>query len=672
METLLILGGNPVYSAPADLDWERTQRHAKTVVRLGYHEDETFALCDWHLPAAHYLESWGDARTGDGTLVAIQPLIEPLFGGQTELEVLARVAGLSPTEPLEIVRETFRGLGLPGGFEANWKRFLHDGFLANSAARTVAMPLDWPGAVKGLAAEQVPLPDGKQLEVVFHRDYGLDDGRHNNNGWLQELPNPITALTWDNAVLISRRTAAELGVKNYDLVDIQFGNRSVRGPVWIQPCLADYSLGLALGFGRTRTGRVGEGAGFNAYRLRTAGAEQFAVGAILRATGSTYSLSCTQNHWSMEGRSIVREANLSQYRAQPHFAKAMDREAPPSERSLYPNPLDELRKRNLEKRGITQQWGMSIDLNACVGCGACVIACQSENNIPIVGKEQVKNNREMHWLRVDRYYAAGPALEASHNDMATDDSQALEKWIDDPQVVHQVMICQHCEAAPCENVCPVNATVHDDEGLNVMVYNRCVGTRYCSNNCPYKVRRFNFFDYNKRPIEGHRLYLGPLAKKQALELELLKLSKNPDVTVRMRGVMEKCTYCLQRIEQAKIAQKIKAGASGDVAVRDGAIQTACQQVCPAEAIVFGDVADPNSRVSRLKAMERNYSVLEFLRTKPRTTYLARVRNPNPRMPDYYAMPFSEAEYWRGYEVTEGKLPSAGGSAREPEETGGGK
>jgi molybdopterin-containing oxidoreductase family iron-sulfur binding subunit len=340
----------------------------------------------------------------------------------------------------------------------------------------------------------------------------------------------------------------------------------------------------------------------------------------------------------MEGRPIIREATLQQYGKHPDFAKRMNMEEPPSAQPMYPNPLKKAEASALH------QWGMSIDLTACVGCSACAIACQSENNIPIVGKEQVATGREMHWLRVDRYFAGNPALQSGRQSIAHDRQQQFEAWIDDPQVVHQPMFCQHCEAAPCENVCPVNATVHDQEGLNLMVYNRCVGTRYCSNNCPYKIRRFNYFDYNKRPLD--RLWWGPLAKRPQQELELAKLVKNPDVTVRMRGVMEKCTFCVQRIESAKIAQKVKAGASGDVHVPDGTFTTACAQACPADAIVFGNLADPNSRVSKLKKIDRDYTVLEFLATRPRLTYLAKLRNPNPKMPDSYDMPLTFQEYTR--------------------------
>jgi molybdopterin-containing oxidoreductase family iron-sulfur binding subunit len=652
VETLLILGGNPVYDAPADLDWAATQRKAKTIFRLGYHEDETAALCDWHLPEAHYLEAWGDARTLDGTLVPVQPLIEPLFGGLTAIEVLARLAGHPVVKPYDLVRETFQALAGGDRWEEKWKRFLHDGYLADSAAPAVTpTEVAWPAAAPAVLAHRPPpAPSGQSFEVVFLRDAKLDDGRFNNNGWLQELPDPVTKLTWDNAVLLSPATAKALGVyrvqEGYQgnpkalktrvpVVRIELDGRRIEAPVWVQPGMADHVAGLVLGYGRLRTGRVGKGAGYNAYVLRTTAAPYIATGAQLAAAGRDYELATTQNHWAMKGRPIVREANLAEYAKNPRFARAMDTPEPKSGAApLYPNPLDELAKH------APHQWAMTIDLSACVGCAACVLACQSENNIPIVGKEQVSRNREMHWMRLDRYYV-GPE--------------------DNPQVAQQPMLCQHCEAAPCENVCPVNATVHDQEGLNLMVYNRCVGTRYCSNNCPYKVRRFNFFDYNRRPLD--QLYRSPLTSfndgewelkrwfknrdrgsRAQDEWDLMKLARNPDVTVRMRGVMEKCTFCLQRIEQAKIAQKVRAGASGDIVVKEGAVRTACQQVCPAEAITFGNLKDPNSAVAKARAHERSYVVLDYLATKPRVTYLARIRNPNPDMPDYHDAPLSTREF----------------------------
>jgi molybdopterin-containing oxidoreductase family iron-sulfur binding subunit len=649
-DTLVILGGNPVYN----LNW---LPKAKTVVRLGYYEDETSEKANWNFPATHYLESWGDATTSDGTVVPVQPLIQPLFGGLTELEFLARLAGESQTNPYEIVRTTFNGS------EEEWKKFLFDGFLVGSSSPTIVKK--WsaqPPVVKPVATS------ANNLEVVFYRDAKMDDGRYANNGWMQEMPDPITKMAWDNAVLVSRKTARELGVQNGDLVEITLNGRNVVGPIWTQPGMADYSLGLALGYGREKVGRVGSGVGFNAYKIFNG--KYIETGATIKKTGETHVLATTQSHWSMEGRPAVREANIGEYEKHKDFAKAMQGEEPPIVASLYPNPLDAAKKTALH------QWGMAIDLTSCVGCGTCVLACQSENNIPIVGKDQVLRGREMHWMNIHRYYTSDPKKKNNPSlfDFNADQNQAdthqqFAEWIDDVQAVNQPMLCQHCEAAPCENVCPVAATVHDQEGLNVMAYNRCIGTRYCSNNCPYKVRRFNYLDFNKRPLADLKGPLYPTAilgsktdgkldmlrwwknpdsgMRTEEEWDLIKMAKNPDVTVRMRGVMEKCTYCTQRIEQAKIAQKVKAGASDDVRLTQAAgniPKTACQQACPAQAIVFGDVSDPESTVSKLKELERNYSVLGNLLTKPRTTYLARIRNPNPLMPDYHEWPYSFEEY----------------------------
>jgi molybdopterin-containing oxidoreductase family iron-sulfur binding subunit len=658
VETLVILGGNPAYSSDADLNWSAAQAKAKSVVRLGYYEDETFEATkranDWQFPAAHYLESWGDLRTSDGTLVSIQPLIAPLFGGLTELEVLARIAGEMDVEPYKIVRTTFAKISGDSG-DGAWSKFLYSGYLEKSAAKPVNARLSNSVISQASAGIKSSAAASKEnLEVVFYRDYSLDDGRYGNNGWLQELPDPITKYVWDNTVLISRKTARDLGVKNSDLVEVKLGGRSVKGPIWIQPGMADYTIGLALGYGR-EFGRIAYKVGFNAYTLRTSAAGDVVTGATITKTSETYPISCTQDHWSMEGRPIIREGNLDQYREHPDFVANMNGHKPPGgDRPMYPNPFDEAKKAG------HHQWGMAIDLTACVGCSTCVIACQSENNIPIVGKDLVSRGREMHWMRIDRYYSGNPKMHGwdsmfTADTFKRDVEQQFQEWIDEPQVVTQPMLCQHCEAAPCENVCPVNATVHDNEGLNVMVYNRCVGTRYCSNNCPYKVRRFNYLDFNKRSIKELKgPFYPPFFAKGALkkwladptdptagmrqedEWDLIKMSKNPDVTVRMRGVMEKCTFCVQRIQQAEIAQKVKAKDSGDVIVPDGTFTTACAQACPADAIAFGNIADPDSKVSKLKAQQRNYSALDFLLTKPRTTYLARLRNPNPKMPDYIA------------------------------------
>jgi molybdopterin-containing oxidoreductase family iron-sulfur binding subunit len=698
VQTLVILGGNPAYNAPADLNFSDAAKRAKTIVRVGYYEDETSAVATHHLPEAHYLESWGDSRTADGRVCAVQPLIAPLFGGVTQIEVLARLAGLPKTSPYDLTRQTFGGLvgNGAGNLEEAWKKFLHDGFLPESDAKPVQTGID---AARFLTAgapanRQTAAPTKDSLDVIIYRDAKVDDGRYANNAWLQEFPDPITKVSWDNAIYLSKKTADALGI-NFEVfnvkkvamhglgdnfaqketwrntlpvVTVSVNGKTITGPAWIQPGLADNTVAVALGYGRSKAGRVGNGVGFNANVLRTAASPFLATGAKLSKTAGEYELAMTQEHWAMEGRAIVREANWDQFQEKPDFAKALNLEEPPFVKPLYPNPFDEAKKHALH------QWGMSIDLNACTGCGACAIACQSENNVPVVGKRQVRNGREMHWLRIDRYFTGS---------------------VEEPQAVTQPMLCQHCEAAPCENVCPVNATVHDQEGLNVMAYNRCVGTRYCSNNCPYKVRRFNYFDYNKRDI--HRLYDMPLnpadrrpngdweflawfkspesGNKPADEWELLKLVKNPDVSVRMRGVMEKCTFCTQRIEAAKIAQKVKAKESGDVIVPDGTFTTACAQACPTQAITFGNIADPNSRVSKEKLNPRTYGVLEFLLTKPRLTYLARVRNPNPAMPGVEKYPYSTKEYSdymgdpfseHGHGAAEGEAHKAAGEAKRGE------
>jgi len=655
-ETLVVLGGNPSYNSSL-------LAKAKSVVRLGYYEDETAEKAAWNFPATHFLESWGDAVANDGNTVLVQPLIQPLFGGITELELLARIAGESPSNPHDIVRETF------SGSDEAWKKALFNGFVADSALAPVGLS-NFSISVPKISTSTAP--SASSLEVIFFRDSKVDDGRYANNGWMQELPDPITKMTWDNAVLVSRKTAKELGVVNGDVVEIALNGKSVKGPIWTQPGMADYSLGLALGYGREKAGRVGTGVGFNAYKIFSG--KYIETGATVKKTGETYVLACTQHHWSMEGRPAVREANLEEFLKEPTFAQEKFHGVePPVVKSLYPNPLDEAKKTALH------QWGMTVDLNACVGCGTCVVACQSENNIPIVGKDQVLRGREMHWLRVDRYFTSDPKKKhnASRFDFGadmnqTDERQQFAEWIDDVQAVNQPMMCQMCETAPCENVCPVAATVHDQEGLNVMAYNRCIGTRYCSNNCPYKVRRFNYLDFNKRPLtelkgtaysttlthfteengkkewDLLRWWKDPNSGMRTEdEWDLIKLSKNPDVSVRMRGVMEKCTYCTQRIEHAKIGQKAKAGASDAVRLSEAAgtvPKTACQQACPAGAIVFGDVSDADSSVSKLKLSPHNYSVLGDLLTMPRTTYLARIRNPNPAMPDYRSEPFSTEEY----------------------------
>lgn len=577
VDLLLIVGANPVYTAPADVRFAEHMAKVKLRVHHGLYEDETAELCHWHLPAAHYLETWGDARAFEGTVTIMQPLIDPLYGGRSAHELLATIMGQPTRSAYEIVRDYWRRQLPPEDFEPFWRTALHEGLIAHTALphRTVeyqAGQLDdrlFPSAI-------VEPPES--LEIVLRPDPTIWDGRFANNGWLQELPKPLTKLTWDNAALLSPATAQQLGLNNEDVVELRYQERTVRAPVWITAGHAEDSVTVHLGYGRRRSGRVGAGTGFNAYVLQTSNAPWGGVSIEMRATGAHYPLATTQHHHSMEGRHLVRVGTLSHYLAHPEFAQEVGHD-PPADLTLYPPHV---------YRGYA--WGMAIDLNACIGCNACVVACQAENNIPIVGKTEVARGREMHWLRIDRYYKGG---------------------LDNPETYHQPMLCMHCENAPCEVVCPVAATVHDDEGLNVMVYNRCVGTRYCSNNCPYKVRRFNFLQYadDQTPV--------------------LKLLRNPNVTVRTRGVMEKCTYCLQRISAARIAAEKE-----QRTMRDGEVVTACQAACPTEAMVFGDINDPNSRVAKLKATVLNYGILTELNTRPRTTYLARLRNPHPDLTPY--------------------------------------
>ncbi len=674
VKTLVVLGGNPAYNLPGNFDFAALVKRVPEVVRYGYAVDETALLSSAHIVAAHYLESWGDARTADGTIVPVQPMIMPLFDGITELEVIARILGEGPTDPHTLVYDNITAIA-GGDAQKSFNQFLHDGLLSGSAYERVDVS---PRAASAITAVAPVKLSKDNLEVRFTVDAKVDDGRFANNGWLQECPDPITKLAWDNAILVSPRLGKELGIspkgwakqvtrietadfvqgkEQAYLCEVTLNGRTIKAPVHIQPGLANYTIVLPLGYGRTAAGHVGNDVGHNYYSLRTSDTPAFATGAKLTVTTERYALANVQEHWSMEGRDIVREANLDEYQKDPGFVASfgIETESP----SIYSNlTAEEFSKLSPEKRAqITaarstqtdrggslfktpefdgvHQWGMSIDLNTCIGCNACVVACQAENNIPIVGKQQVLAGREMHWIRLDRYYSDG---KLSAETFGGDVNKEIPE---DPQVSLQPVACQQCEMAPCEIVCPVNATVHDEEGLNTMAYNRCIGTRYCANNCPYKVRRFNFFDWNKHATD--QVYLGPLGSQSQMP-ELVKMVKNPDVTVRMRGVMEKCTYCVQRIQQAKIHQKVKAGASSDVTVPDGTIKTACQQVCPVEAIVFGNIKDEQSAVSQAKAREQDYALLGYLNIRPRTTYLGKLRNPNPAMPDYADQPLSRKEY----------------------------
>jgi molybdopterin-containing oxidoreductase family iron-sulfur binding subunit len=652
VQMLVIIGeSNPVQTAPADLNFADAMSKVQTRFHSGLFLDETATLCHWHVPAAHYLEAWSDARTIDGTVTIVQPLIQPMYGGKSAHEIVqtllerperngydivrdywmaqpqgkvelaasgasaaqgaeaapgAQSASVAPAASVPAAAPQGAQAGQPGSaatqqapppppptpeqraaalFERNWRRWLHDGFIPGTAfsaaaaapsapsGAPVAAPAA-PGAPAASSASSSPIPG---VEVNFRRDPTIYDGRFANNGWLQELPKPVTKLTWDNAALIAPTTAERLGLGVGDIIQITHEGRHLRLPVFITPGHAQDAVTVYLGYGRTRAGRVGNATGFNGYILRGSTNPWFGA-AEISSTGDHYELVTTQNHWTLEGRNIVRSGTLETFKAEPTFAKEMEHLKLDKPISLYP----------AHDYSQGYQWGMAIDMNTCTGCSACVVACVAENNIPVVGKEQVSRNREMHWLRVDRYYTGS---------------------LDNPDTFMQPLPCMQCENAPCEVVCPVAATVHSDEGLNDMVYNRCVGTRYCSNNCPYKVRRFNFLLY------------------QDWDTPSLKMQRNPDVTVRSRGVMEKCTYCVQRINQARIQAKRE-----DREIRDGEVLTACQSVCPTDSIVFGNINDPNSRVSQLKNSPRNYSMLEELNTRPRTTYLAAVRNPHPSLP----------------------------------------
>jgi len=651
VEVLLILGGNPVFNAPADLEFGARLAGMRgrelRRIHLGLYQDETAVLCDWHIPEAHALESWGDARAYDGTASIIQPLIAPLYGGRSAHEVLAAFARYPERQGYDLVRDYWqKEYGGRGDFGPFWEQAVQRGVVPDFKKQfaplgSVSLRPDWasrgrqppeeaPGPLApGANAPGSPGSPGspERLEIVFRPDPTIFDGRFANNGWLQELPKPVTKLTWDNAALMSPSTAKALGVSYrtgresgrpgnnggehgqavVDLVELSFEGRKVRAPVWVTPGHADNSVTVHLGYGRTHAGQVGTGTGFNACQLRTRTAMWFADGLEVQLLGEHYTLACTQMHHGMDGREPVKASTLAAFTDPEHpenrqFAKKLTAAEHEGDgvRRLVPGPKEEpqggedsrLIPLTLYDRGEYPydgyRWGMAIDLGACVGCSACVVACQAENNIPVVGKTEVTRGREMHWLRIDRYFQGDP---------------------DNPSGYFQPVPCMHCETAPCELVCPVGATVHSHDGLNDMVYNRCVGTRYCSNNCPYKVRRFNFLEYADYATGS------------------LKLGRNPNVTVRSRGVMEKCTYCVQRIRAADIEAE-KAGRR----LRDGDVVTACQAACPAGAIVFGDINDRASRVYRMKAEPLNYALLAELNTQPRTTYLAALRNPNPRMP----------------------------------------
>ncbi|MEZ5360734.1 MAG: TAT-variant-translocated molybdopterin oxidoreductase [Candidatus Zixiibacteriota bacterium] len=572
--TLFLFGTNPAYTA-SGLNFARAMRKVETAIHVSTHVDETTQHADWHINRAHFLESWGDTRAVNGHYATIQPLIAPLFNGKSDCEVLNFIATGNDDRGYDIVRATWQKK-TSGDFEKEWRRALHDGVYENKNVKSFAPrnltkggDFNW---LHGYANRK------SDMELTINLSPTLYDGRYANNAWMQELPHPMSKLTWDNAAIVSNKTAERLHVKNGDVVSIKVKNGEAQLPVWIIPGMADDVISLTLGYGRTHAGRVGNKVGVDLYPLINDGSVPYFVNFEITKTGRTYNLVSTQDHGSMAGRPIIRETDVAGFAAHPEFAKeAVDH---PPLRGIYPE----------HDYSQGYQWGMTIDLNKCIGCNACTIACTSENNIPVVGKEQVGNGREMHWIRLDRYYVGDT---------------------DNPDARFQPVNCQHCENAPCEEVCPVQATSHDREGLNVMTYNRCVGTRYCSNNCPYKVRRFNYFNFTKDTPE------------------IVKMAMNPDVTVRSRGVMEKCTYCTQRINRAKQTARLEGRT-----VRDGEFQVACQQACPADAIVFGNINENESRVIKAKAREVNYELLGEFNTKPRTSFLAIVRNPHPELKEY--------------------------------------
>jgi MoCo/4Fe-4S cofactor protein with predicted Tat translocation signal len=643
---LLILGGNPAYDAPTDLDFAGSVGRLETAIHLTEYRNETSRLCGWQLPRANYLECWGDGRAWDGTLSIQQPLILPIARKGSEskspAELIAMMLGEKAADGYTITRQTFGQLLATVDFENAWRKSLHEGRVEGSALRTLS---ERPKPVGSL--NQPPLAEPGGFELTFHADASVYDGRFADNGWLQELPGPLTKMTWDNAAMVNIADAKKLGVKQGDVITITVGKRSLEIAAYLMPGQAVGSVALPLGYARTVSGPVGVGVGFDTYSLRTSKRPGIARNAKLAATGRHYDLALTQNHHLIddigtkltrtrvgvksESGLIIKEASFNEYQSNPHFVKKGNHGDVTLQLWDPPYKTDPKHPDAPKAFNHPHAWGMSIDMNSCIGCNACVVACQAENNIPIVGKEQVLRSREMQWLRIDRYFKT---------DVKDTDAQR-------PEVVYQPMMCQQCENAPCEQVCPVAATVHDAEGLNVMVYNRCIGTRYCSNNCPYKVRRFNYFDFHSKNPRGTGIP-GIQAKPwlpadpfkafpdQQQENSIDKIKRmvfNPDVTVRMRGVMEKCSYCVQRIKRQTIDTKNRwaRGEREKPTVDDGAIVTACQQSCPTQAIVFGDLNDVNSGVTELQKNPRSYGVLDVLNTRPRTEYLAKLRNPNPAL-----------------------------------------
>ncbi len=594
VDWLVILNANPVYATPVDLNFEDALNRVGTIVHLGSHVDETGEIAHWHINNAHYLEMWSDARAYDGTASIVQPMIDPLYGGHSANEILQSMLEEPDVSAYDAVRGTWKDQLAKGDPEFNWRKALHDGWIDGTAfAPKTVTPKGGLGSVPAPAG-------GDSVELAFRPDTNVYDGRYANVGWMQEIPRPVTNLSWDNAAQMSFATLEKHGLAENDAVEIAMGGKKIIAGALAVPGQSDGVVVVTLGQGR-RSGRVAGGVGYNGYLIQQSGAPWMQAGASLRKTGGTYDICVTKSHHidqravsaggdgsgthSLEGnesldRGIIRYATLSEFKADPEFAhEGEGHDTPEPDDSMFP-----------AYRYDKNAWGMSIDLNSCVGCNACVAACYAENNIPVVGRLQTKIGRIMQWIRIDTYFEGDLAAPRAH---------------------FQPMTCHQCENAPCEQVCPVGATVHTPEGLNMMIYNRCVGTRYCSNNCPYKVRRFNFLLYSD-------VY--------DWDDKTLALMRNPEVSVRSRGVMEKCSYCVQRIEAVKIeADKENRN------IRDGEIRTACQQACPTDAIVFGNINDRTSRVAKLKTLERTYGVLADINTRPRTTYVAGVLNINEEL-----------------------------------------
>lgn len=601
VDTLLVLGGNPAYDAPSDVAFGAALEKVSFSVRLGLYEDETSQGATWHVPAAHYLESWGDTRAYDGTISIVQPLIAPIFNGRSALEFVARLLGEEP-KGLELLRAQHKGLL---GDDRRFRKAIHDGIVEGSAFERVAPKLQPIAPIKLSERESAGAVQNGSLEVRFVPCPKVYDGRFANNAWLQELPESFSKLSWDNGAFVSVDTAKALGITDGDVLTLALGGKSVDIPCIVAPGQADGTVKVALGYGRTHAGRIGGKVGTdvapvggNVNLIRTSAAPFFAAGLQLTSHGPGRRLANTQDLYAMDQigldgiaerlPELVREAPLEKFKEEPHFAKHLVHQ--PHKLNLWVDPVS--------YEG--HKWGMAIDLNKCIGCSACVTACQAENNIPVVGQENVAMGREMLWLRVDRYYRGNPS---------------------EPELRFQPIPCQQCENAPCEQVCPVGATMHSHEGLNDMVYNRCIGTRYCSNNCPYKVRRFNYFNYNVDVIG-----VTPYTPTEDPKMKLKAMVFNPEVTVRSRGVMEKCTFCVQRIQNAKIPAK-----NAHRAIEDGTIKTACQETCPTDAIVFGDLNDQKSRAANLQKLERSYQLLGEFNNRPRVQYLARITNPNKEL-----------------------------------------